>query len=49
VFPDVVKLAEINKTEKKATDEVDQASTMYRKATGSKQVGRKGVPSFFGL
>ena len=48
-FPDVVKKEQLEEKEVKADDDVERTKREFEKNTKIKQVGRKGLPTFFGL
>jgi len=48
-FPDVVKFDELEKDREKGEDDIDRAQQEFEKSTRVNQVGRKGLPTFFGL
>ena len=48
-FPDVVKMSEREKVEKKSSAEIRETKKKFLEATKKKEKGRDGLPSFFGL
>ena len=48
-FPDVVMGEKKDKDQEKANDDVTRAKKEFQKATNPNQIGRKGLPTFFGL
>jgi len=48
-FPDVIKEDEQEKEREKGDDDVKRSKEEFQKNTRVKQIGRKGLPTFFGL
>ena len=45
----MVKFDELEKDREKGEDDIDRAQQEFEKSTRVNQVGRKGLPTFFGL